>query len=62
MMVSIPYTPTEEELANPESIVVWYIDGAGNVVTILNGRYDSETGMVTYTQPTSTTLQWHITK
>jgi uncharacterized repeat protein (TIGR02543 family) len=47
VMVSIPYTPTEEELANPESIVVWYIDGAGNVVTILNGRYDSETGMVT---------------
>ena len=22
--VSIPYTPTEEELSNPESIVVWY--------------------------------------
>ncbi|HCF49521.1 MAG TPA: hypothetical protein DER60_04520, partial [Syntrophomonas sp.] len=27
--VSIPYTPTAAELANPESIVVWYIDGSG---------------------------------
>ncbi len=46
--VSIPYTPTAEELENPESIVVWYIDGYGNVVTIINGRYDPETGMVTF--------------
>lgn len=48
VMVSIPYTPTEEELANPESIVVWYIDGDGNIVTIPNGRYDPVTGMVTF--------------
>jgi hypothetical protein len=48
VMVSIPYTPADEELANPEGIVVWYIDGAGNVVTIHNGRYDPETGMVTF--------------
>jgi uncharacterized repeat protein (TIGR02543 family) len=47
--VSIPYTPTPEELANPDSIVVWYIDGAGNVVTVTNGRYDSVTGTVTFT-------------
>ncbi len=46
--VSIPYTPTAEELANPESIVVWYIDGSGNVVTIPNGRYDPATGTVTF--------------
>jgi hypothetical protein len=46
--VSIPYTPTAEELAAPEGIVVWYIDGSGNVVTIPNGRYDPETGMVTF--------------
>ncbi|HWR55310.1 MAG TPA: immunoglobulin domain-containing protein [Negativicutes bacterium] len=45
--VSIPYTPTAEEMANPESIVVWYIDGSGNVVTIPNGHYDPDTGMVT---------------
>jgi len=45
--VNIPYTPTAEELANPESIVIWYIDGSGNVVTIPNGHYDPATGMVT---------------
>lgn len=46
--VSIPYTPTATELTNPESIVVWYIDGSGNVVTIPNGRYDAATGTVTF--------------
>ncbi|WP_322790718.1 S-layer homology domain-containing protein [Sedimentibacter hydroxybenzoicus] len=46
--VSIPYTPTAAELANPESIVIWYIDGSGNVVTIPNGHYDPATGMVTF--------------
>ncbi len=47
--VSILYTPTAEELANPESIVVWYIDGAGKVITVNNGRYDAATGTVTFT-------------
>ena len=46
--VSIPYTPTAAELANPESIVVWYIDGAGRAVSVPNGRYDSATGMLTF--------------
>lgn len=46
--VFIPYTPTAAELANPESIVVWYIDGGGNVITTPNGRYDPVTGMVTF--------------
>jgi hypothetical protein len=46
--VSIPYTPTADELKNPESIVIWYIDGSGNVVTIPNGHYDPATGMVTF--------------
>lgn len=46
--VSISYTPMPEELENPESIVVWYIDGSGNVVTIPNGRYDAATGTVTF--------------
>ncbi|GEM_PF-2457388 len=45
--VSIPYTPTAEELVHPESIVVWYVDGSGNVVTIPNGHYDPATGTVT---------------
>jgi len=47
--VSIPYTPTEEELANPESIVVWYIYGTGKAVSVPNGRYDPATGNVTFT-------------
>ncbi len=47
--VTLPYTPTSEELANPESIVVWYVDGSGNAVCIPNGCYDAETGTVTFT-------------
>lgn len=46
--VSIPYTPTSAELANPENIVVWYIDTSGNIVTIPNGHFDPATGMVTF--------------
>lgn len=46
--VSIPYTPTPAELLNPDSIVIWYIDGAGKVITIPNGRFDPATGMVTF--------------
>jgi hypothetical protein len=45
--ISIPYAPTEEELANPEGIVIWYIDGSGNIVTIPNGRYNAARGTVT---------------
>ncbi|MCL6479594.1 MAG: S-layer homology domain-containing protein, partial [Peptococcaceae bacterium] len=47
--VSIPYKPTAAELADPEHIVVWYIDGSGNVVSVPNGRYDPATGTVTFT-------------
>ena len=47
--VSIPYSPTAAELANPESIVVWYIDGRGKAVSVPNGRYDPATGTVTFT-------------
>lgn len=46
--VSIPYTPTEAELANLESIVIWYIDGSGNAVCVPNGYYDPATGSVTF--------------
>jgi hypothetical protein len=46
--VSIPYTPTEAELANPESIVIWYIDGSGNPQCVANGHYDPATGVVTF--------------
>jgi hypothetical protein len=46
--VSIPYTPTEEELKDPEHIVVWYIDGNCNAVSVPSGRYDASTGTVTF--------------
>lgn len=47
--VSIPYTPSAAELANPESIVIWYIDGSGNAVSVPNGHYVPATGAVTFT-------------
>lgn len=47
--VSIPYSPTEEELAAPEHITVWYIDGSGNVISVPSGRYDAATGTVIFT-------------
>ena len=46
--VSIPYTPTADELNNPDSIAVWYIDGSGNPQCVTNGRYDPVTGTVTF--------------
>lgn len=48
VQVSIPYIPTEQELLNPEHITVWYIDGNGNVHSVPSGRYNSNTGMVTF--------------
>jgi len=46
--ISAPYTPTKEELADPEHITVWYLDGEGNIVEVPSGRYDPATGMVTF--------------
>jgi len=47
--VAVPYTPTAEELQDPEHIVIWYIDGKGNLVEIPSGRYDAKTGRVLFT-------------
>ena len=46
--VSIPYTPTAQELADPEHITIWYIDGDGNVVEVPSGKYDPASGTVTF--------------
>lgn len=46
--ISIPYAPIAAELANPESIVIWYIDGSGKMVSVPNGHYDPNTGTVTF--------------
>jgi endo-1,4-beta-xylanase len=46
--VSIPYEPTSEELANPDHIVIWYIDDEGRVTAVPNGRYDAAAGAVVF--------------
>lgn len=46
--VSIPYSPSPAELKHPDSIVIWYIDGTGNVAVIPSGRYAPERGVVTF--------------
>jgi hypothetical protein len=46
--IAVPYQPTQAELADPEHITVWYIDGEGNIIPVSNGRYNTETGMVTF--------------
>ena len=47
--VTIPYTPSQEELANPECIVIWYVDGSGRAVSVPNSRYDPVSKTVTFT-------------
>lgn len=46
--VTIPYKPTAEELKDPDHIVIWYIDGAGQIVTVPSGKYDPVTGTITF--------------
>ena len=47
--VSIPYTPSSQELDNHEHIVVLYINDAGAPVSVPSGRYDTAAGCVTFT-------------
>lgn len=47
--VSVPYKPSADELKNPLSIVIRYIDGSGNIVFVPNGHYDPASGTVTFT-------------
>lgn len=49
VIVSLKYNPDNKELKKHEHISVWYIDGNGKVNTIPNGRYNPDTGMVTFT-------------
>ncbi|MGF7033983.1 beta-glucosidase [Paenibacillus mucilaginosus] len=46
--VSIPYKPDAEELAHPDWITVWHVDAAGAVTAVPSGRYDGESGRVTF--------------
>lgn len=47
--VSIPYSPTAEELENPEGIGIWYLDGSRNAFSVPNGHYDAASGTVIFT-------------
>ncbi|WHH58242.1 S-layer homology domain-containing protein [Petroclostridium sp. X23] len=46
--ISIPYTPTAEELKSPDNIIVYYVDGKGELHAVPSGRYDAATGTVTF--------------
>ncbi len=46
IILSIPYTPTAEELANLDLIVIWYVNDAGQVVPMKASAYDFVTGTV----------------
>ncbi|WNR46102.1 S-layer homology domain-containing protein [Paenibacillus roseipurpureus] len=46
--VHMAYTPTAEELKDPEHIAVWYVDGAGNVQKVPSGVYNPATGTVVF--------------
>lgn len=43
---SVPYSPTEEELARPNHIMVWNIDSNGRGVPLSSSRYNSADGIV----------------
>ncbi|MFC4098954.1 endo-1,4-beta-xylanase [Paenibacillus xanthanilyticus] len=46
--VAVPYKPTSEELQHPERIVVWHINGEGQVEPVASGRYDTVSGTVQF--------------
>lgn len=46
--VTIPYRPTAEEIADSEHIVVWYIDGEGNIIPVETGVYNSQQETVSF--------------
>ncbi|QGQ99788.1 hypothetical protein EHS13_35465 [Paenibacillus psychroresistens] len=48
VQVAIPYKPTSEELRNPNGIVIWYINEAGQATAVPNGKYDPKTGAVQF--------------
>ncbi len=48
VLISIPYTPTEEEKKNTGSLVVLYLDDGNQAIPVPNGKYDPENGAVTF--------------
>ncbi|WP_286891752.1 S-layer homology domain-containing protein [Thermobacillus sp.] len=48
VIVTVPYTPTDEEMRNPDKLTVWYVDGSGTPVAVPSGRYDHAAGAVRF--------------
>ncbi|AOZ94532.1 hypothetical protein PNBC_12180 [Paenibacillus crassostreae] len=46
--VTIPYQPAAEELELLEHITIWYVDNTGKPIAVPNGKYDAETGTVSF--------------
>ncbi|WEK56385.1 MAG: S-layer homology domain-containing protein [Candidatus Cohnella colombiensis] len=46
--VSVPYSPSANELTKSEYISVWSIDESGNAIAVPSGKYDPATGTVTF--------------
>lgn len=46
--ISVPYSPSAQELNNPEHIVVWHVDENGKITSIPNGKYDPAAGKITF--------------
>lgn len=46
--VSIPYTPTAEQLSHPDLLVAQYLADNGSMTPILNGRYDMASGALVF--------------
>lgn len=49
LAVAISYSPSREELAKHEHLVVWAMDEAGSAEPVFNGKYDPAAAALTFT-------------
>ncbi|RAV06437.1 S-layer homology domain-containing protein [Paenibacillus sp. YN15] len=48
ILVSLPYTPSAHELADPEHLTIWKIAPDGKNLPVASGKYDQAAGAVTF--------------
>ncbi|MCM3786224.1 endo-1,4-beta-xylanase [Neobacillus mesonae] len=61
--LSIPYTPTAQELVNAHQIVILHIDKQGQATAVPSGRYDAQSGSIVFkTTEFSTYAAAYVTK
>jgi hypothetical protein len=48
VFIRIPHSPTAAEAAADESLVIWHVDDDGGTTPVPSGRYDAETGGMTF--------------